>query len=233
MENIPCQHSGAGFAGPGKKKLRPVTLRVVPSQKRPYHHGSLAPVLKKAALRLIAKNGVAGFSLRDAARAAGVSHAAPYRHFRDRDSLLATIAEDGFRGLHSSLVSAREKAGDDSLAGFLLLGAAFVDYAISHPSHFRVMYGPQSPSRSDFPEIHRLDLACREEAAVALEEAQKAGQIREGDPRELSVIAFAMLYGATGSFLDGQLKRLGFNRAESRTLLQRAGLIVLEGFLPR
>jgi len=233
MGNFSCQHASAESVVFWHKKFCSVTLNVVPRQQRPYHHGSLAPALKKATLRLIAKNGIAGFSLRDAARAAGVSHAAPYRHFKDKESLLAEIAEDGFRGLHAQLAAARDKSGDDALAGFLLLGAAFVDYAIAHPSHFRVMYGPQSPNRSAFPEIHRLDLACREEAAQALEAAQQAGQIREGDPQELSVIAFAMLYGATGSFLDGQLKRLGFNRAESRSLLQRAGLLVLEGFLPR
>lgn len=203
------------------------------SKKRNYHHGNLVPVLKNAALRLIARHGVAAFKLRDAAREAGVSHAAPYRHFASREALLAAIAEDGLRDLKAALEEARASHRGNPLEAFLMTGSAFIVFAVSHPSHFRVMYGPDSPDRKAFPEIHELDLACRQEAIDALEIGQEAGLLRQGDSQELAIIMFAILYGAAGAYLDGQLARLGFPGEKAEALLQKAGLILLEGFLPR
>lgn len=191
------------------------------------------PALKNAALRLIARRGVAAFRLRDAAREAGVSHAAPYRHFAGRGALLAAIAEDGFRDLHAALAAARESHRQDPMAAFLMTGSAFIFFAVSHPAHFRVMYGADSPDRARFPEIHELDMACRQEAIDALEIGQKAGLLRQGDARELSVILFAILYGAAGAYLDGQLARVGFPEKEAEALMEKAAWIILEGFLPR
>src|SRR6266404_4482934 len=106
---------------------------------KPYHHGNLHAALLKASLALIRKEGLHGFTLREVARRAGVSHNAPYRHFRDRSDLLAAIAEDGFNGLTARI---REEAskGDSHLERLRLAGIAYVQFGLDRPEEFNVMF---------------------------------------------------------------------------------------------
>jgi len=96
-----------------------------------YHHGDLAAALLRAASALLEKEGVSGLSLREAARRAGVSHNAPYRHFPDRDALLTALAAEGFEILTS------EMRGQTSRA----MGEAYVRFAVDNPQRFRLMFG--------------------------------------------------------------------------------------------
>src|SRR6202046_5787687 len=93
---------------------------------RGYHHGNLKEALLQAALRLIAKKGAAGFTFADAARLAGVSPAAPYRHFRDRDELLSSIAQRGFEQFEAVLNSAWDDGRPDTVTAFERVGEAYV-----------------------------------------------------------------------------------------------------------
>ena len=95
-----------------------------------YHHGDLRAAVLAAAGKLIEKEGLARLSVREAARRAGVSHNAPYRHFPDRDALLAALATEGFRLLEESL---QNRSGRE-------LGEAYVRFALAHPQRFRVMF---------------------------------------------------------------------------------------------
>src|SRR5690349_9700618 len=95
-----------------------------------YHHGNLRPALLRAAGKMLEKQGPAGVSLREASRRAGVSHAAPYRHFADREALLAELAAEGFEMLAEAL---RGHAGRD-------MGEAYVRFALEHPQRFRLMF---------------------------------------------------------------------------------------------
>ncbi|MDR6974926.1 AcrR family transcriptional regulator [Streptomyces sp. 3330] len=101
---------------------------------RPYHHGDLRRAILAAALDVIATDGPTGLSLRDLARRAGVSHAAPAHHFRDRTGLLTAIAAEG----HGLLAGALAEATDLRDAG-----ARYVRFAREHPAHFQVMFSPQ------------------------------------------------------------------------------------------
>jgi AcrR family transcriptional regulator len=95
-----------------------------------YHHGDLRAALLSAASKLIEKEGVARLSIREAARRAGVSHAAPYRHFADREALLGALVTEGLRELHAAL---ENRAGRE-------LGEAYVAFALAHPQRFRLMF---------------------------------------------------------------------------------------------
>jgi AcrR family transcriptional regulator len=107
--------------------------------KKTYHHGDLRASLIAAATELIAEHGVAGLSLRECARRAGVSHAAPYRHFADKNALLLAIARDGFKMLEA--VGQEAMAGIEDPRGRLdAYGAAYVRFAIEHPVVFRLMF---------------------------------------------------------------------------------------------
>jgi AcrR family transcriptional regulator len=107
---------------------------------RGYHHGNLREALMRAALELIAQKGAAGFTFADAARWAGVSPAAPYRHFRDRDDLLANIALRGFEQFEAALAHAFDDGRPDAFTALDRLGKAYLGFARSEPAYYSAMF---------------------------------------------------------------------------------------------
>src|SRR6201993_1366288 len=107
---------------------------------RGYHHGNLKEALLQAALDLIGKKGAAGFTFADAARMAGVSPAAPYRHFRDRDELLSSIAQRGFEQFEQALGSAWGDGRPPPLSAFERVGRAYLDFARNEPAFYSAMF---------------------------------------------------------------------------------------------
>src|SRR5436309_2789324 len=107
---------------------------------RGYHHGNLKEALLQAALGLIAEKGAAGFTFADAARMAGVSPAAPYRHFRDRDELLSSIAQRGFEQFESALNAAWDDGRPDTLTAFERVGKAYLKFAREEPAFYSAMF---------------------------------------------------------------------------------------------
>jgi AcrR family transcriptional regulator len=108
--------------------------------RRGYHHGNLREALIVAALELIAQKGPAGFTFAEAARAAGVSPAAPYRHFRDRDALMADVARRGFEHFERRLASAWDEGRPAPLPAFERLGRAYLAFAREEPAYFSAMF---------------------------------------------------------------------------------------------
>ena len=114
---------------------------------QPYHHGNLRETLLQGAVRVIAEVGPAAFTLREVARRAGVSHNAPYRHFRDKDALLAAVAAQGFRELTHAMREAGERQSKP-LDKLKQSGMAYVAFAVRRPEHFTVMFdAPSSPAK--------------------------------------------------------------------------------------
>jgi AcrR family transcriptional regulator len=176
-----------------------------------YHHGDLRRALLDAALVAIGESGPAAFSLRDLARRAGVSHAAPAHHFGDKAGLLTALAIEGYDTF------ARELTATGS---FLEMGVAYVHFAVTHPAHFEVMFRPEL-YRADDPEL----AAARERAAEALYAGvaelpdQAAGG---GDVREAGLAAWSMAHGFATLWLSGALPDLGGDPdAAARTILGR------------
>ena len=121
------------------------------SDERRYHHGNLREALVEAALRLIAERGPAGFAFADLARAAGVSPAAPYRHFRDRNAVAAEVARRGFERFADALEAAAAKPSRP-LAALEACGRAHLDFARQEPAFYSVMFAPDLP---DEPELRQ------------------------------------------------------------------------------
>src|SRR5882757_7955683 len=113
-----------------------------PTKKRAdhYHHGDLRRALLEEALRTIQIHGVEQLTLRTVGERLGVSRSALYRHFADKQSLLATVGKEGFQKLRQTIADAWEKNGRGR-AGFQAMGKAYVQFAVAHPSHYRVMFG--------------------------------------------------------------------------------------------
>lgn len=106
-----------------------------------YHHGNLPRALLDAALAVMADQGVAALSLREVARRAGVSHAAPAHHFKDKTGLLTALAIEGFEKFRVALEQARDQAPEHPLARYAATGKAYVRFAVAHPQHFELMFG--------------------------------------------------------------------------------------------
>jgi AcrR family transcriptional regulator len=117
------------------------TVHMTEPAKPRYHHGNLSSALLDSALQLVATDGVEGFSLRAAARAAGVNPAAVYRHFADRSELLGAVAAVGFGELGARMAAA-VAAADDARTQFVAAGEAYIRFALDQPEYFRVMFGP-------------------------------------------------------------------------------------------
>ncbi|WP_029557871.1 TetR/AcrR family transcriptional regulator [Xanthobacter sp. 91] len=117
---------------------------------RSYHHGNLREALMQAALDLVAEKGVAGFTFAEAARRAGVSPAAPYRHFRDRDELLAAVATAGFDRLTETLQAAWQGGRPKASVAFERVGRAYLAFARSRPAEYVAMFeSGLSPDRHE------------------------------------------------------------------------------------
>src|SRR3954470_14050099 len=113
---------------------------------RGYHHGNLKEALLQAALDLIAQKGAAGFTFADAARMAGVSPAAPYRHFRDRDELLSSIAQRGFEQFEAMLTQPWHDGRPNTVTAFERLGRAYLAFARNEPAFYSAMFESGIPA---------------------------------------------------------------------------------------
>jgi AcrR family transcriptional regulator len=139
------------------------------AKKRGYHHGNLREALIEAALRLIGEKGPAGFTVAEAARAAGVSPAAPYRHFRDRDELLADVAKRGFEAFTEQLRRAWQDGRPTPREALMRVGHAYLDFARHEPAAYSAMFESGLP-KGGHPELH----AAGEAAFAVLREACEA-----------------------------------------------------------
>jgi len=150
-----------------------------------YHHGDLPPALLRAAGKILEKEGVGGLSLRELARRAGVSHNAPYRHFPDRDALLAALATEGFALLRETLES---RVGPDS-------AAAYVRFALERPQRFRLMFGGQV-AYDRYPEL-------REQANAAHAGLERQFSQYGTEAGVAAAAAWSLVHGLSHLLLDG------------------------------
>jgi AcrR family transcriptional regulator len=166
------------------------------TSERPYHHGDLRRTVLDEALAAIERAGPAGFSLRELARRAGVSHAAPAHHFGDKVGLLTAIAVEGFDMLADELQDAFDRTGS-----FLEVGVAYVGFAVRHRAHFEVMFRPEL-LRGDDPTLAR----ARERSRQAL--YGPIGSVPldpTTDTLRAGVAAWALVHGLATLYLEGNL----------------------------
>jgi len=134
---------------------------------KPYHHGDLAASLREAARAILEEEGLAALSLRSVARRAGVSHAAPYRHYPSREALLADVAMKGLSELQAEIAMAGAKPGDKG-ERIVHIGGAYLRFAIRHTGLLRLMFGAELPNRSQTPGLAEATAAIGEEIGRAL-----------------------------------------------------------------
>jgi len=195
---------------------------------RGYHHGNLKEALVRAALELIAEKGPAGFTFADAARFAGVSPAAPYRHFRDRDALLADVAQRGFVLFSAALAKAWDEGRPDVMTAFDRLGKAYHAFAKGEPAYYSAMFEAGVSLDSD-PQLRE---ASESAFAVLRAAAEKlvAMMPPQGRPPALMVAlhVWSMTHGIASLFGRGDAARRALPMPPEE-LLEAAVLIYLRG----
>lgn len=166
-----------------------------PNHRAAYHHGDLRAAILTEAARLVAERGAEQVSLRELARGAGVSHAAPAHHFTDRRGLFTALATQGFRLLADALVEARGHFADAALA--------YVRFAIEHPGHYQVMFNKSLLDISD------AELAAAE-AASGAELSRGVASLRDrnatADPTGAQLAAWSLVHGFSTLWLNGAVK---------------------------
>jgi AcrR family transcriptional regulator len=195
---------------------------------RGYHHGDLKEALVRAALALIAEKGPAGFTFAEAARSAGVSPAAPYRHFRDRDELLANVALRGFERFETALARAWDEGRPDVFTAFDRLGRAYLEFARSEAAYYSAMFEAAVPLDSN-PELR----AAGERAFGVLRAASEkliATLPEDNRPPALMVALhiWAVAHGIASLFGRGDAARRPLPMSPDE-LLEASVLIYLQG----
>ena len=191
---------------------------------RPYHHGKLKQALVDAAIALIAEVGTNGFTLREVARRAGVSHNAPYRHYRDKDELLAVVAMQGFERLTAAMRRSAAR-GSSTLERLRLCGRGYVDFALRWPQHFFVMFDLPS-SREKYPEYAAAGQEAFDTLLTFIVACQEDGALPGEEPELLGLTAWSLVHGIAKLAISHHLP---FGRAEARDFADKAARILLSG----
>ena len=189
-----------------------------------YHHGNLRAQLIEAALEMIEESGTKDLTLRGIAKRAGVSHAAPYRHFKGKEALLEAVASEGFSLMLSEIRERISTLGDDPLARFRVCGSAYIDFALAHRAHFRVMFAapfdgvtlPDSLKPESTP-FFQLFLSI-------IDECLEAGVLKGESGRDICVTAWSVVHGFSLLVMDGHLVK---------TISGRKGIEEIKGGLLR
>jgi AcrR family transcriptional regulator len=196
--------------------------------RRGYHHGNLREALIRGALELIAAKGPAGFTVAEAARSAGVSPGAPYRHFRDRDDLMADVALRGFERFSDELTRAWNDGRPDALRAFENLGRAYLTFARDEPAYYAAMFEAALPLK-DHPELAQAGeraFAILRRAAETLSARAPEGQ--RPPPMMMALHIWALSHGIASLFARGDAGRRTLPMSPDE-LLEAGVLIYLQG----
>lgn len=145
------------------------------------------------------------------ARRAGVSHAAPYRHFADKDELILAVVERGFELLDIEIESARKTAGDDPLAQFAASGEAYLDFAMQYPAYYRVMFSGDLLNSQGHETLRHTSNAAYDRMVSDIRTGQELGLIRKGDPLLQAIAIVSTVHGFVTLTNDNRLAHLTEN----------------------
>jgi AcrR family transcriptional regulator len=178
-------------------------------RKDSYHHGDLRRALMDEALRLMAGRGLGEWSLREVAAALGVSHAAPYHHFRDRADLLSGLAREGLDLLDRRMARLQEAAGDDPKERLLAIGLAYVAFAVERPAYYAAIgAGAASPGPAVRGGPSPEPSATWRRLLEAVTACQRAGHLPAGDPVVIAVSLWSLVHGLAELWKAGPLRLL-------------------------
>jgi AcrR family transcriptional regulator len=197
-----------------------------------YHHGDLKNALILEAAKLVERRKDVTFTIRDLAACLGVSHSAAYRHFKDKKTILAAVAEQGFRLLHAGLAAAEAGLEDRPRECLRGKGVAYVLFAVDNPGYFRAMFHSELSDERQHPTLQQAAHAAFQSLATTIEACRALQQRLGGSTEQLSIKAWAQVHGLSCLLVDGQLPQLtpvSGGRKEKRERLAHAIADILDG----
>jgi AcrR family transcriptional regulator len=198
---------------------------------RPYHHGDLRRSLIQAGSKMIEENGLAGLSLREVARAAGVSHTAPYRHFQDKADLLAAIAQVGFEQLTEEAEKAAKRHDGDPQKQFVAASLQYILFGVRHPRMAHLLFGGKINMRTAPSELKQSSWAAFQLVETIIDNGKRAGVFRNRDTMELAVTTWSGIHGLAQLICGGYLARLAATERQVETLGEIVCQLLLTGIL--
>jgi AcrR family transcriptional regulator len=184
----------------------------------PYHHGDLRQALVREGAALVAREGHLAISVREVARAVGVSHTAAFHHFATREVLLAAIAARGFDALTAALERAY-RGSSPQLDRFGRLGRCYVRHALAHARMYQLMFGAETADRDVFEGLREAVARTFAVLVDAVRDAQAAGLVEAGPPIDRALAAWATVHGLTSLWIDGQLDAPGLRGRSAAELI--------------
>lgn len=175
--------------------------------KEHYHHGSLHDALIDAAVQRLQQDGIAKLSLRALAADVGVSPTAVYRHFEDKSALLAAIACDGFVGLTQNMHKYLGHEPCDALSALKRIGIGYVDYAIHHPAHYRLMFGQRMVERARYPDLYQASNTSFAMLRDTIKRGIDEQMFRDLPLDVMTMTAWSLVHGMAMLTIDGCLVR--------------------------
>ena len=173
-----------------------------------YHHGDLRAALLDAALAVISEIGPQGLTIREVARRAGVSHAAPYRHFADRDELILAVVEQGFELMQKTMQAEKAAAPADPISQFAASGLAYVNFALQHPTYYRVMFSGDLLSSTGHVSLRHTSREALQEMVADIAQCQQLGVVRSGDPVMYALAILSTIHGFVSLVNDNRIGHL-------------------------
>ncbi|MER5859022.1 TetR/AcrR family transcriptional regulator [Streptomyces sp900105245] len=164
------------------------------SANRPYHHGDLRAALLESAERTLREKGAGALSLREMARDIGVSHAAPGRHFKDKQALVDALALDGYERLNEALSSAADRPDQSFEERMTALARAYLGFAVENPELLELMFARKHDPDSSAQLAAAVDQSLGSFTRM-IADAQERGEIVQGDPERITTVAAASLHG--------------------------------------
>jgi AcrR family transcriptional regulator len=209
---------------------RPKRTAAGRAEPKPYHHGDLKRVLIEAALELAEQGGPEAVSVREAARRAGVSPGAPFRHFPSRDALMMAVAEEAQRRFRIELEAALAQArSGDPLARFRSLGLGYLRWAMRNPAHFEIISTGRWFDHGGSAELSRDNAELIAMTERLLAEAFASGALRVADLQQVQIAGRALVYGFARMNIDGHLPRWGVADGEAERTAEAILDLFIEG----
>jgi AcrR family transcriptional regulator len=209
---------------------RPRRRTTHPPAPKPYHHGDLRRVLIDAALQLVGEGGPEAVSVREAARRAGVSPGAPFRHFPSRDALMNAVAEEAQRRFRTEIEAALAAApASDPLGRFRCLGLAYLRWAINNPTHFEIISSRRFFDHDKAAGVSQDNAQLIDLAERTLAEAFAQDQLRSSDLKRVQIAGRALVYGFARMNIDGHFPRWGIAGAEAEQTAEAILDLFIEG----
>jgi len=170
-----------------------------------YHHGDLKNALIQAGIEILSEQGFHALSLRKVAQRAGVSHAAPYAHFKDKQALLAAISTEGYRKLYECLAAAVAQFRRDPMRQLIEASWAYTQFALREPAHFKITLSGVVEKEQEYPAFIAMTHKAFGLLVEVTEACQQAGILKPGPTDQMAVSVWSTVHGFTSLILEGQL----------------------------